>query len=307
MILDLTVTNVTAASPTMLSQGFTVEFVASAAPTVDAAAAGNAVLRARSGNPGYIAGLPLLNAERLASGSSEGMNARVPGLKVYGSSASRWCDDGLPSEGVNFGEDLATGCALEVTYANFTDLCAQAGPLVREVAPAGLKVPKHLWMNSSFNYVGIFGNADPLDASQWMEMTIEAQANEPSLDDTARVCSYLTTSLHYQFLVAYVGSTNNPQAKVVGARAFYGTEAVVFSSETGTQSLMLTTTVSFVTLPPGDYEAFVPPAPPVLWSVPYDVFYPFDVSASRPRASRASLGLGCAVAVVLAAALVARP
>jgi hypothetical protein len=289
----------------MLSQSFTVEFVSSTAATTDASGTGNAVLRSRSGNPGYIAGLPLLNAELVLSGSSKGMNARVPGLRVYGSEVSAGCDEAMPTEVVAFGEDLVTGCALELSYANFSDLCTQAGPLVQEVAASGLKVPKYLWMNSSFRYVGIFGNADPLDASQWMEMTIEGHAKEPSLDDAARVCSYLTTSLHYQFLIAYVGSTSNRQAKVVGARAYYGTEAVAFSSEAGTQALMLTTTVSFVTLAQSDYETFVPPAPPVLWSVPYDVFYPFYVSASRPRAPLARWGL--ALAGLLAAALVARP
>lgn len=305
MILDLTVTNVTAASPTILKQDYSLEWIASTAPTVDAVAEGNAVLRSRSGNPGYIAGLPLLNAELVSSESSEAMNARVPGLRVYGSSSTPWCDDAMPSEVVNFGEDVLTGCALEVSYSNFTDLCAQAGPLVQE-ATSGLKVPKYLWMNSSFNYLGIFGNADPLDPSQWMEMTIEEQPNEPSLDNAARVCSSLTTSLHYQILIAYVGSTSNPQAKIVGGRAYYGTEAVVFSSEEDTQSLMLTTTVSFVTLAQEDYETYVPPAPPVLWAVPYDVFYPFDVSAGSSRFSPSRIDLVYAIASAVAVILVTR-
>ena len=306
VILDLTVTNVTAASPTILSQDYSIEWVSSSPPTLDAVAEGNAVLRSRSGNPGYISGLPLLNAELVSSESSEAMNARVPGLLVYGSSATPWCDDAIPNEVVNFGEDLMTGCALEVSYSNFTELCAQTGPLVQEVTP-GRKVPKYLWMNSSFNYLGTFGNADPLDPSQWMEMSIEEQPNEPSLDDAARVCSSLTTSLHYQFLVAYVGSTNNPQAKVVGARAFYGTEAVVFSSEEDTQSIMLTTTVSFVTLAQEDYETYVPPAPPVLWAVPYDVFYPFDVSAGSSRFTPSRLVLVYAIAGAVAVVLVTMP
>ena len=36
-----------------------------------------------------------------------------------------------------------------------------------------------------------------------------------------------------QFLVAYVGSVDNPQAKIVSAQASYGREPVVFSTEGG--------------------------------------------------------------------------
>merc|ERR1711988_401242 len=73
------------------------------------------------------------------------------------------------------------------------------------------------------------------------------------------------TSLHYEFLYAYVGSTQSPQAKIVGARAYYGYEDIVFSSELGTQHIMITTTVSFTLLGQNGYEKYTPGVPPVLW------------------------------------------
>ena len=119
-------------------------------------------------------------------------------------------------------------------------------------------MPKYLVANESFAYLGIFGNADPLDSSQWIQMTFEEVADAPTFDDKERACSSLTTSLHYEVLVAHVGSVGNPQAKVVGARASYGSEEVVFFSETGTQGLQLTTTVSFVTLESSERTPYSP-------------------------------------------------
>jgi len=148
---------------------------------------------------------------------------------------------------------------------------------------SSLRIPKFLWSNESFSYIGVFGNADPLDSTQWMEMTMEEQTSAPVLDEASRSCNYMTTTLNYEFLVARVGATGSPQAKIVGARAYYGSENIVFASELGTQGILLTTTVSFVSLDSANTDAYSPPPPPILLSVPYDVFYPFDVSGARER------------------------
>jgi hypothetical protein len=44
---------------------------------------------------------------------------------------------------------------------------------------------------------------------------------------------------------------------------------------------MISTTVSFTKLADNTYGTYTPGVPPVLWTVPYDVFYPFDVSAGH--------------------------
>jgi hypothetical protein len=280
VIVDLTLTNITAAEPaTAVRQGYSVEFL----PAQVAAdrSPSTKVLRTRSGNPGYIVGLPVLNAELITSSEGSAMNARVPGLKVYGSLRSPYCvESGMLSEDVLFGEDLVTGCTLQVSYDNFTDLCSQTGPNVRDFQSAtsttATGIPKFLWANASFDYLGTFGNADPLDVSQWMKMTFEGQPNSPSLDETEQSCSFLTTSLHIEILISKVGSTQMPQNKIIGARAHYDTERVVFSAEVGgTQEILLQTTVSFITMESKQQEPLASAPPPVLWSVPWDVFYPF--------------------------------
>lgn len=154
---------------------------------------------------------------------------------------------------------------------------------MRDTGVSGIssKVPKYIWINSSFTFIGIYGNSDPLDTSQWMQMNIEANSNTPTFDSNDRLCTDMPTSLHYEFLYAYVGSTQNPQAKVVGARAYYGFEDIHFSSEVGAQHVMISTTVSFTKLAENAHDTYTPGVPPVLWTVPYDVFYPFDVSAGH--------------------------
>eukprot|EP00615_Pteridomonas_danica_P006462 CAMPEP_0114341842 /NCGR_PEP_ID=MMETSP0101-20121206/9338_1 /TAXON_ID=38822 ORGANISM="Pteridomonas danica, Strain PT" /NCGR_SAMPLE_ID=MMETSP0101 /ASSEMBLY_ACC=CAM_ASM_000211 /LENGTH=439 /DNA_ID=CAMNT_0001475623 /DNA_START=649 /DNA_END=1965 /DNA_ORIENTATION=+ len=147
---------------------------------------GNIVLRGRSGNPGYITGLPLLAGSKVSSSTStatstasDAIQALIPGLKVYdASSSSSSCSDinlfndeassssSLWSN-VNFGEDMITGCILPISYENFTDMCSQSGPFMTSLPTMNVKVPLSLWMNTSHNYIGIFGNADPLDSSQW--------------------------------------------------------------------------------------------------------------------------------------------
>jgi hypothetical protein len=130
VVVDLTVANVSAApvpAATMVRQEFSIEFIPDALGTADAALNGNSVLRSRSGNPGYLSGLPLLNAELVSAGLKDAMNARVPGLLVYGGAATPYCDDSMPMEIVNFGEDMVSGCVLRISFAEFSDMCSQAG------------------------------------------------------------------------------------------------------------------------------------------------------------------------------------
>ena len=136
VMVDITVSNVTAATPpraTFVHQEFQMEFVPSKPHRwkADPQSFGNSIMRGRSGNPGYIVGLPLLNGELETYGAEEAINARVPGLKVFGSSTSAKCDPGadIPetSQTVNFGEDVVAGCILELSYQNFSAFCGQVG------------------------------------------------------------------------------------------------------------------------------------------------------------------------------------
>ena len=93
---DLTLTDIPTGNSTSeedddevgLLQEYTVEFLQSNAVSRDAQTSGNVVNRTRSGNPGYIVGLPVLSGivvEDSSSSSSAAVRARVPGLQVLSS------------------------------------------------------------------------------------------------------------------------------------------------------------------------------------------------------------------------------
>merc|ERR1719217_682750 len=78
-------------------------------------------------------------------------------------------------------------------------------------------VPTQLALEWTNFYVGMFGNADPLDTSQWLQARVVDVSTTPTLSTDQRLCSNLITSLHYRFLTARVGEVGNPQNKIIGA------------------------------------------------------------------------------------------
>eukprot|EP01034_Spumella_vulgaris_P040624 gene40624-50259_t len=136
-----------------------------------------------------------------------------------------------------------------------------------------------LFLNFTEGYVGIYGDADPLDATQWSAITHSVPSPARSWSDKTSTCSGMFTGLNIEFLVTASGEKANPQNKIVASRAEVTTKDWVFNIPSGdlssTQTFALTTTVSFVFREDNILEGYEPPAPPVLFEVPYDVFYPF--------------------------------
>merc|ERR1711998_691231 len=124
---------------------------------------------------------------------------------------------------------------------------------------AGSDVYVPAYLNITDTYVGIFGNADPLDYTQWLKIALETTNTVPSYKVASRTCDDMITSLHYKFLVAYVGSETNPQAKIIGAQVEYKREDVTFFAEdTQQQNFMFFTTVSFITYGDSNYNTYAP-------------------------------------------------
>ena len=76
------------------------------------------------------------------------------------------------------------------------------------------------WLMQDLDLVGIFGNADPADISQWLEIS-NSMAN-PSYKAKSRIwnptysrCSGLISGLAYRIYWTYTGSVANPQAKII--------------------------------------------------------------------------------------------
>ena len=82
--------------------------------------------------------------------------------------------------------------------------------------------------------------------------------------------------------------------------SFFSTsDSVPDSDTTSMQSFPLTITVSFVFPNKQALTGYAPPAPPVLFKVPYDVFYPFFMSPAAPSAAMSPLALLAPVALLM--------
>lgn len=291
---DLVLTDVPATSLT-LTQRFAVVFQ-SESPVARSNANANVVNRTRSGNPGYLLGRPLLAGAKSDDGTR--VVPQIDGLRVLGATGDSSCLESDPDAVVvPFGSDLRTGCLLRLDRAELEDFCRGDGP---HAAAKGL--PRYFNVSADLVFqgethsladdlVGIFGNADPLDPTQWLDITVKpAAAGQDAAQwrELEGVCLFAITSMNYRFLWAFVGARDNPQPKIIAARLEFGTEDLVYrydGTNPGVQAFSIQTTVTFKEYK-ADYDHYTPPSPPVAISVPYDVWYPFKIeSAARQVAS----------------------
>ena len=95
--------------------------------------------------------------------------------------------------------------------------------------------------------------------------------------------------MNIEILYANAGAYLNPQPKIVAARVSFGREDINFISNgspaTESMNLVLSTSVTFVHLGDEALEEYVPPAPPLLPEIPYDIFYPFLLSDGTRHSS----------------------
>lgn len=209
---DLVVTDLLINSTDSVStveQSWSVSFTSTAAVT-RSSSAGNLVNRTRSGNPGYLFGRPVLAGFQSTSGSSSAITMQYPGLSLAAVTVSGLCTDAMADVTVQFGVDLRAGCSLSLTRGELEDMCSGGGSYISGGIPT--------FFNVSNTYVGVFGNADPLDVSQWLSLDTSLTSATYLWDDTAGVCYNLITSINYRFLTADVGKSNNPQKKIIAAQ-----------------------------------------------------------------------------------------
>ena len=99
---------------------------------------------------------------------------------------------------------------MDLTRAELQTMCGGSGPYMI----AGLPI----FFSVNATHVGIFGNADPLDYTQWLALDQTFGTNTYAWDDTTGSCRDFYTSLEYKFLTANVGSKSNPQNKIIAAQ-----------------------------------------------------------------------------------------
>lgn len=296
----LEVANLTAAAATAVGipQQFSLTFKDADGPATEPA--NNLFARAKSGNPGYLDGLPVVAGSVVTQGSgSDEKRAVQPlsgGLEVFAPTGGGTCPSAGSAEGqgtpVLFGYDAVVECGEELTAALLKARCESGA------APPALEV--------NATRVGLFGNADPLRANQWLELAVAAAGPAGTYTAATGTCSELVDGVHYEFVVARVGQATSPQRKIVAARARYSTTEWALPRGAASAVLPLRATASFHLLGDSQLEGFVPPAPPLLPELPQDLFFPFTTSAAPPRVAGPHAAVGLAVAVAGVAVVLRR-
>ncbi|GMH96722.1 hypothetical protein TrST_g8857 [Triparma strigata] len=300
---------VESSSAEYVDQEFSVEFSMYGDPnTARSIENNNYVNRTRSGNPGYIFGRPVLAGRKHILNDAAVM-ADTSGFQVM-SGVNGECDvstgdfsasDANRGTTVGFGEDSSVGCTLSLTEAQLKAMCGGTSHTGDYLYDYSNEVKMPWWLTSMNNLtsttkVGIFGNADPMDITQWIDVTEKAPTFSATFSDTTLTCSNFPTATHYKFQWTYVGSTTNPQAKIMSARVEYSTSPMTFLDKRvagATQKFPFTVTVDW-TYKELNSEKYSPPPPPIIFSVPYDVFYPFQIDNAAGRNGGSWIVIGLA-------------
>lgn len=206
-------------------QSFSVDFNGAFTGTAASNTVGNVVTRDRSGNPGYIMGKPVLYGTLSSSVILESIAGLTVPSPLFATSTTS--NTLFPFSGgysacptsttfghtpLRFGFDMTTGCSLSLTRAAMATLCGATGSSTYTDA-SGFP----LFFDFVDGYVGAFGNADPLDPSQWIAIKKRASAPTRAWSATAGVCTGMPSGLSYKFLVAAAGEKAFPQNKIISA------------------------------------------------------------------------------------------
>jgi hypothetical protein len=185
------------------------------------------VRRPRAGNPGYSMGSPIVFG--VANNTGSRVSEIIGGLKIpsplavfekqsnlmAGSPLSTCPSNGTVASAaqVLFGYDVSSSCILSLTREQLKEMCCQGStvctagasdysdasglPYMFATSPEGASY-------SLVGSVGTYGNADPLDITQWqsLEVTSTLQPSARSWDDEKGTCSNMYSSMNIEFLIA---------------------------------------------------------------------------------------------------------
>ena len=208
-----------------VKQSFAIEFVPIEVESSQRSyAKNNLITRTRSGNPGYIHGEPTLGA-RSHDGNEAASHviAQKAGFTVMDTGVGGQCSSSSHSGStVGFAKDVFVGCTQSMTRQTLKEFCtADVHPMLssRQISSTEQYVfPK--WLETNQEFLGIFGNADPLDIRQWAR--IESALDQPrfavksrSWIDAESRCVGMPSRLRFEILWTYVGNVDNPQAKIL--------------------------------------------------------------------------------------------
>lgn len=169
----------------------------------------NTVVMARSGNPGYLPGLPVLF--KSTAGSVDIANLKLGGVNADGSCTTEGTAYFLSSSPViSFRSELIYTCFQTFTYSQLQQYCQSNTAHFDSAFFAQKTLPA---------YVAMFGNPDPTNIDDFLPLNITT-GFASIWDEAAGACN-LTHTMVIELITAEIGAVSNPQPKIVDARVYF--------------------------------------------------------------------------------------
>lgn len=247
--------------------------------------------RSMSGDPGYLAGQPVLGGTLSSQSGKNAILQGVRGMRITGPARDGTCF--LESKTVRFLHDTAVSCTSSYSNQAALQSACQAGT-----------IPTPLSGLTSW-YIGKYGVANANNISDWISLgSLTTPSIAPTWDSTYLRCAGLVTGVRVRFVYTFAGRLDNPQMLITGASMSYVQEVVQWPGEVSSSSSLsvtLRSSVSFLQQST-DISLITPPAPPVLPRLPSDVLYPFSSDAS-PSSAFGLAGNACLLSLLAATGL----
>jgi tectonic-1/3 len=234
----------------------------------------------RSGNPGYIIGLPVM-AGTLVTNTDVGGTTRYA-INVS-SDNSEWltmvaggrCEEAtsrLNRKSVLFGIGMRSSCYISLSYNNMSSVCNNVQQIVYNA------------LRGTSNRIATFGNVSTEVVGDWIEI-LNYDDFRPAVPAGPGQCQNMLVGLDLEIVYANVGARNSPQPRIIGTRYNYKYQTNLYFQCTGqacqgssvsppTQNFAISSSVTFI-------DASRPPVaaygqvPQTSARLPEDFFYPF--------------------------------
>mmetsp|Transcript_32116 Transcript_32116/g.73949 ORF Transcript_32116/g.73949 Transcript_32116/m.73949 type:complete len:656 (-) Transcript_32116:26-1993(-) len=255
----------------------------------------------RSGNPGYVAGLPLLVApcdnyesDGTCAAYGDRRSATVPGILSPGTCQLAGSNATAESVVINFGENAMFGCTLSLTRSQLASLCRPDNPDMQNGFVGYLAMLPFGRSGQRWTHIAAFGNVPngAQDPADWIEVEELARTEVLGFGDSTSsqqasnsTCTGAVIGVDLEVIYSYFGDVQNPQSKVVGARMSHrlGILSYTLPDPTARQSFAFGYSVTFLRRDEKDFALQVPPRPQLPVLLPADLFYPFTIGvAARP-------------------------
>ena len=174
------------------------------------------------------------------------------------------------------------------------------------------------WANANYENIADWKSCDATDTTDCAtELTAAEQLTKPSgdsamsWDETTKTCKNVAVGVNIDVLTAKVGHLDHAQSKVQRVKVSWNladwtyTDLIPRTDESpwddaadSRQDFLLKSTVHFVEMAQDAPEGVKPASPPILPTLPADVFYPF--LSAGPAGGRAAASAAWCVALVAA-------